>query len=137
MKVRLMQLKPLSGALGATIHGIDLPSSTPDQWDQIRTAFLEHLVLFFPDQKLDAQRLVTVGAGFGEPTFYPFIEGVPEEPRVIPLISTADGVVRRRGRYRLSTTASDPDGNPVTGWRRLASAASKGQASAVAMLTTF
>ena len=68
------------------MHGVELLSAMPEQWEQIRAAFLNHLALFFPDQALDARALVTVGEGFGEPTFYPYIEGVPEEPRVIPLI---------------------------------------------------
>lgn len=89
MTARPLELTPLSGALGATVHGIDLPHATASQWDLIRAAFLEHLVLFFPAQKLDARSLASVGAGFGEPTFYPFIEGLPEEPRVIPLIKEA------------------------------------------------
>ena len=47
------------------------------------------MVLFFPDQRLDPQGLAKVGRQFGELIYYPFVEGLPEEPFVIPLIKEA------------------------------------------------
>ena len=90
MTYEAIEVVPLTGAMGAEVRGVDLSEALSNQVkSEIHQAFLEHLVLFFPGQALDAKRMVTVSTHFGEPTFYPFIEGVPEEPRVIPLIKEA------------------------------------------------
>lgn len=81
-----MSIAPVSGAIGATVSGVDLLRASDGDWERIRAAFLDHLVLFFPDQTLDPGDIVEVGAHFGEPCFYPFIEGLPEAPMVIPLV---------------------------------------------------
>ncbi len=84
-----LETRPLAGALGAEIPGIDLREAAPDDWSRIREAFLEHLVLFFPGQSLTPTTLAAVGANFGDLAFYPFIEAVDEEPHVIPIVKEA------------------------------------------------
>jgi len=80
-------VKPIAGALGAEIHGVDL--STPlsdDVFEEIHRAFLDHLVIFLPDQNLSPAQLVDFAKRFGvphvdkfEPPFStPPIEGFPE-----------------------------------------------------------
>ena len=81
-----IDVRPVSGALGAEVRGIDLRSASSDQWTEVNSAFLDHLVLFFPGQSLDARSLAAAGRHFGELGFYPFIEGLPEEPHVFPLV---------------------------------------------------
>jgi len=81
-----IDVRPIAGALGAEVHGIDVTAASDAAWDEVRMAFLEHLVLFFPGQDLDAKGVAAAGAHFGELGFYPFIEGLPEEPHVFPLV---------------------------------------------------
>jgi len=81
-----IDVKPISGALGAEVHGVDVTAASPAAWDEMRAAFLEHIVLFFPGQALDPKGVAAAGAQFGALGFYPFIEGLPEEPHVFPLI---------------------------------------------------
>ncbi len=83
------ELTPVSPALGATVRGVDLRAVSAKRADGLRAAFLSHHVLFFPDQELTPTTLAQVGEIFGSPTFYPFIEGFAEEPRVIPIIKEA------------------------------------------------
>jgi taurine dioxygenase len=85
-----IDVRPISGALGAEVHGVDVTAASDAAWDEIRAAFLEHLVLFFPGQKLDAKGVAAAGANFGKLGFYPFIEGLPEEPHVFPLVKEPD-----------------------------------------------
>lgn len=85
-----IDVRPISAALGAEVHGVDVTAASDAAWDEIRAAFLEHLVLFFPGQKLDAKGVAAAGANFGELGFYPFIEGLPEEPHVFPLVKEPD-----------------------------------------------
>jgi taurine dioxygenase len=81
-----LDIRPLSGALGAEIYGIDLKDADEATWQAVREAFLRYLVLFFPEQSLDAKSLAVAGKHFGELGFYPFIEGLPEEPHVFPIV---------------------------------------------------
>ena len=87
---RHIDVSPIAGALGAEVHGVDLKSTQKVIWDEIRAVFLDRLVLFFPNQDLTASEMVSVGRQFGELTYYPFIEGLPEEPYVIPIIKEAN-----------------------------------------------
>ena len=64
-------VRPLTGALGAEVHGVDLARSTPSSWDTLYATWLEHLVLFFPGQSLDADAHVALGRRFGEPEIHP------------------------------------------------------------------
>ncbi len=45
-------IRPLAGHIGAEITGIDLRDLTDDKVRTIRSAWLEHKVLFFPRQGL-------------------------------------------------------------------------------------
>lgn len=85
-----IRIRLLSGALGAEVRGVDLKSAGKAAWDEIRSAFLDRLVLFFPDQNLGPKDMAEVGARFGKPDYYPFIEGLAEAPHIIPLVKEAN-----------------------------------------------
>ena len=54
-----MEVKRISGALGAEILGVDLGGDLADETvAAIRRAFLEHLVVFFHDQPLTPARFM-------------------------------------------------------------------------------
>lgn len=88
-----LTILPLSGTIGAEIHGVDLASGVDDKtFESIHAAFLDHLVIFFPQQKpIAPQQLSDFAARFGEldraPFVYPFItpalEGFPEVYNVL------------------------------------------------------
>jgi len=85
-----IRIRLLSGALGAEVCGVDLKSAGKAAWDEIRSVFLERLVLFFPDQNLGPKEMAEVGARFGELDHYPFIEGLAEAPHIIRLVKEAN-----------------------------------------------
>jgi taurine dioxygenase len=62
-----LKVERVGHACGARVTGLDLarPLSSADV-AAIREAWLEHLVLVFPEQKLDAQSLVDFTRNFGE-----------------------------------------------------------------------
>ena len=66
MSFEHIQVRPLSGSLGAEVQGVDLTVASDAVWDEIRQAFRERMVLVFPDQRLDPQGLAKVGRQFGE-----------------------------------------------------------------------
>jgi taurine dioxygenase len=79
-----MEVRRLSGALGAEIHGIDLKENqTEEIVAQIRGAFLEHLVIFFHDQVLTPAQFMAFARRMGKPVEYPFVKGIDGFPEVI------------------------------------------------------
>ncbi|MGH6895569.1 MAG: TauD/TfdA dioxygenase family protein [Geminicoccaceae bacterium] len=82
-----LEVRPLSGAIGAEIFGVDLAEAQGDDTiREIRAALLEHVVIFFRDQELSPQQLLALAERFGEPAEYPLIKGLPECPLVLPVI---------------------------------------------------
>lgn len=77
MTYQIIEVRPLSGSLGAEVSGADLkaPDSSP-MWQELRRAFLAHRVLAILDQDLAPADLMRVGYQFGEPCHYPFAKGL-------------------------------------------------------------
>ena len=85
-------VRPLTGALGAEIRGVDLTQLDDAQWDALYATWLEHLVLFFPDQSLDADAHVALGRRFGTPEIHPFIQKRDDDhPEIVVLDTTGGG----------------------------------------------
>jgi taurine dioxygenase len=79
-----LTVKPLAGALGAEIHGIDLGSAISDATvARIRKIWLEHSVIFFRDQNLPPKDFAAFARRFGEVIDYPFLKGLDDTPEVI------------------------------------------------------
>ena len=82
-----LDIRPVSGALGAEILGVDLATDlTTDLVAAIRRAWLEHLVIFFRDQNPSPVEYVAFARMLGEPVEYPFVKGLPEAPEIIPVL---------------------------------------------------
>jgi taurine dioxygenase len=80
-------VRPLSGALGAEIVGVDLAAPLDDAAvAALRAALLEHIVIFFRDQALTPEALLALARRFGEVVEYPYVRGLPECPLVLPVI---------------------------------------------------
>ncbi len=90
-------LRPLTGALGCEVSGVDLANLDDAAFAWVHAAFLEHSVLVFHDQKLDEATLAAFGRRFGQ---------LEEEP-FLPLRAETEGVYQLRGagknEQRLST----------------------------------
>jgi taurine dioxygenase len=52
----------------------------------LRTALLEHVVIFFRDQALTPEGMVALARRFGPVVEYPYVRGLPECPLVLPVI---------------------------------------------------
>ena len=91
MAYRTIDVKPLSGALGAEIDGVDLSKDLGNQvFDDIHQAFLDHLVIFFRGQTLTPQQQVVFAARFGPIGIYPFVAGLDDTPEVVEILKTED-----------------------------------------------
>ena len=101
-------VKPIAGALGAEISGVDLGQDLDAHVvAQIRRAWLDHLVIFFRDQDLDSERFLTFARHIGEPVEYPFVRGFAEHPEIIAVTKLAHEKVNFGGIWHSDTTYLD------------------------------
>jgi alpha-ketoglutarate-dependent taurine dioxygenase len=84
---RLIEVRPIAGTLGAEIAGVTLSEDLPPAViTEIRQAFLDHLVVFFREQRLTPQVQLAFARRFGEPMEYPQLKGLPECPMITPVV---------------------------------------------------
>jgi taurine dioxygenase len=100
-----IRVEPISTALGAVIHEVDCRRRLPDQViKEIRRAWLEHLVVFFPGQDLEPGEQLAFARKFGLPVKYPMIEGMPEFPEVVLVVKLPHETINFGGIWHSDTT---------------------------------
>ena len=77
-----LDIRPLTGALGAEIYGLDLAHVDVATFDLIHQVFLEYSVIVFRDQTLDEEQFAAFGRRFGELEEEPFLPNKSETPGV-------------------------------------------------------
>ncbi len=109
-----LSIEPVSPALGAEIHGVNLETAAADPAliAAIRQALLKHKVLFFRDQDISAGAQVAFARSFGELEVHPVLRHHPEH---------AELVVLDRGSHR---PANENIFHADTTWRQRPSMAS-------------
>ena len=84
---RHIEVRPIAGALGAEIHGVDMAKDlAPDVVGEVRQALLDHLVIFLREQNVSPQQQLAFAKKFGEPIEYPQLKGLPESPMITPVV---------------------------------------------------
>jgi len=82
-----LRIRPIAGALGAEIGGVDLARELDGNTiAAIRRAWLDHLVVFFRGQPLTPERFLAFARRFGEAVEYPFIKGIDGFPEITPVV---------------------------------------------------
>jgi taurine dioxygenase len=82
-----IEVRPIAGALGAEILGVDLSEDLSEETvAAIRRAWLDHCVIFFRDQDLPPPRFLTFAKRLGTVIEYPFIKGLEDYPEIIPVM---------------------------------------------------
>ena len=101
----MIEVRPISGALGAEISGVDLAADLDDATvAAIRRAWLDHLVIFFRDQPLAPERFLAFARRFGKPVEYPFVRGIEGFPEITPVVKLAHERVNFGGIWHSDTT---------------------------------
>jgi len=104
MGTNALDVRPLSGALGAEILGIDLAHDFGDETvAAIRAAWLEHLVIFFRQQTLSPAQFLKLASRFGEPVEYPFVKGLEGFPQITPVIKLEHEKINFGGLWHSDT----------------------------------
>ncbi len=81
------EVRPIAGAIGAELTGIDLAAEPGHNTiAAIRQAWLEHGVIFFRDQDLPPAQFLAFAKKLGDVVEYPFIKGIEGFPEIIPVV---------------------------------------------------
>ena len=100
-----IRIDPIAGALGAEVDGVDLGRPLGGETVALlRSALLEHLVLFFRDQDLTPELLLAAARQFGTPIEYPFVRGIEGYPEVIEVAKLENERVNFGGVWHSDTT---------------------------------
>lgn len=82
-----LDIRPIAGALGAEIHGIDLSQPLSDaDFGQIEQALHDHLVIFFRDQQLTPEQHKAFSQRFGHLLEVPFVRALAGHPEILPVM---------------------------------------------------
>jgi len=84
---RHIEVRPIAGALGAEVLGVDMARDLPaDVVGEVRQALLDHLVIFLREQSVTPPQQLAFARKFGEPIEYPQLKGLPECPMITPVV---------------------------------------------------
>lgn len=86
-----LDIRPLTAAIGAEIHGIDLASADDEAVEAVHKALLDYKVVFFRNQHISVEEHIAFGRKFGELEVHPFANDVPHaHPEIVVIESTAE-----------------------------------------------
>ena len=115
-----LDIRPIAGALGAEIHGIDLSSALDGETvAAVRRALLDHVVIFFRDQDLPPERFLAFARRLGTPVEYPLVKGIDGYPEIIRVAKLEHETVNFGGIWHSDTTylETPADGHDAGGAR--------------------
>jgi taurine dioxygenase len=78
-----LEIRPLSGALGAEILGVDLSALDDATFAVIHREFLDRGMLVFRDQNLTHADQIAFATRFGPPDVHPIVLGMEEFPELV------------------------------------------------------
>ena len=97
-------VRPIAGAMGAEISGIDLAAPLGNEArSEVHRAFLEHQMIAFRGQSVTPKAQVALAHLFGKPSIYPFLKGLPDAPEVNELIKTETDTKNFGGGWHTDT----------------------------------
>ena len=103
MDYKHISVQPISGALGAEIHGVNLGKLDDEIFAEIHNAFLKHAVIFFRDQDITPGQQVSFSARFAQNGYYPFLKGLPNHPEVIEVRKEPEDKINFGGVWHTDT----------------------------------
>jgi taurine dioxygenase len=87
-------VRPVSGALGAEVRGVDLARLTDEDFAELHRLFLAYLVIFITDQRdLTPAAHVAFGRRFGEVELHPYLPRLDGHPEIVVIDSEQGGKV--------------------------------------------
>ena len=100
-----LEIKPIAGALGAEIHGVDLSQDLDaDTAAEIRRIWLKYNVVFFRGRNLTSAQYMAFARRFGRPVEYPFVKGLEGFPELTAVVKLEHEKVNFGGVWHADTT---------------------------------
>ncbi|GAN77197.1 TauD/TfdA dioxygenase family protein [Acidisphaera rubrifaciens] len=101
-----LTVRPIAGAIGAEIDGLDLARGLPDAAARaaLRAAWLRHQVIVLRDQHLDPAAFLAFARTLGEPVEYPFVRGIDGFPEIIAVTKLEHETTNFGGIWHADTT---------------------------------
>ena len=81
-----MDVKLLSGALGAEVSEVDLKDSSEKNFKIINNLLLEHKVIFFRNQKITSGEQLALAKRFGPLEKHAYVKGLDKYPEIVRII---------------------------------------------------
>ena len=85
-----MDVKLLSGALGAEISGIDLKDSSKENYERINDLLLEHKVIFFRNQDITHKEQIALAQNWGPLENHAYVKGLDKHPEIVRIVKTKE-----------------------------------------------
>ncbi|WP_229568259.1 MULTISPECIES: TauD/TfdA dioxygenase family protein [Rhodococcus] len=87
-----MDARPLTGSIGAELHGVDLAEVARDdeRFAELKALLLEHKVLFFRNQEMSRAEHVALAERFGSLEDHPVLGSDPEHPGLVRIYKDLD-----------------------------------------------
>ena len=81
-----MDVKLLSGALGAEISGVNLKDTSTENFKRINKLLLEHKVIFFRNQNITAEEQLSLAKHFGPLEKHVYVKGRENYPEIVRIV---------------------------------------------------
>ena len=86
MRNSRVEVRPIAGAIGAEVHGVDISADLDDGTiGEIRKALLDHCVIFFRDQTLDTPQHKRFARRFGDIFIHPNYKGTQADSEIVQI----------------------------------------------------
>jgi len=81
-----IEVEPVSGSVGAVLHGVDLGNLDDQTFDEVHQAWMEHCVVFFRDQAITPEQQIAFARRIGDIHFHPYMRGLDEHPEILEIV---------------------------------------------------
>ena len=106
---RHIEVEPLTPAIGAVVHGVDLAQPLTDAaFGELHDAWMRHLVLFMHDQRMTPEQHLAFGRRFGELHIHPAAPYAHGDPALM-VIHTDETSRRNNGSGWHSDVSADEE----------------------------
>ncbi len=93
-------VKPIAGALGAEVYGVDLSDPLDDvTFERIHQALLDHCVIVFRDQDITPDEQLAFAKRWGDIHLHPHIKGLPDRPEIFEIVKDKNDVHTLGGEW--------------------------------------
>ena len=100
-----IDVRPYAGACGAEIFGVDISKPVDlEVIEEIKLAYLDHLVIFLRDQTIEPDGLKGFGKHFGSFHIHPFVGSLEGHPEIMMVVKNPEDKYNFSGTWHSDVT---------------------------------